>query len=232
MALPLSASKSETLRCDIHTARIAIEAGLVDWFLERLVPGHDIRVLKNFAEHTAFIDIETTGLKRRDMVTTMAVYLAGKMNLFVQGINLQEFLRLIPKIQLVVTFNGKAFDLPFLRKAFQIPMMIPHIDLRYTLKAHGYQGGQKKIERLLSIARSEETKGVVGSDAPVLWQHYRKGSRTALRELLLYNAQDVWLLVQIAMACFRFSTRSYPIKIENPRFTDPDCANSVLQFDL
>jgi uncharacterized protein YprB with RNaseH-like and TPR domain len=68
LTLPLSPGKAEALRQDIRLARIAAEVGLVDWFLERLVSGHEIRVLPHFIESTAFIDIETTGLGNNEHI--------------------------------------------------------------------------------------------------------------------------------------------------------------------
>jgi uncharacterized protein YprB with RNaseH-like and TPR domain len=232
LELPLSAKKAAELRQEIRVARIAKEVGLIDWFLERLVPGHEIRVLPDFAENTAFIDIETTGLGRQDVVTTVAIYMSHTMHLFVRDINLQELLRFIPKIKLLITFNGTKFDLPFLKKTFRLPWAIPHIDLLYALKEHGFSGGQKKIENMLSIHRRPQTKGVIGSDAPILWKHHKKGNRSALRQLLLYNAEDVWMLIKLALACFQFSTRSYPITVEKPYFHKPDITQILMKFDL
>jgi uncharacterized protein YprB with RNaseH-like and TPR domain len=232
LKLPLSQKKAEELRKEIRSARIAKEVGLVDWFLERLVLGHEIRVLPDFNENTAFIDIETTGLGRQDVVTTVAIYMAHTMHLFVRDINLQELLRFIPKIKLLITFNGTKFDLPFLRKTFRLPWAIPHIDLLYALKEHGFSGGQKKIENMLSIHRKQHIEGMTGSEAPNLWKQYKKGNGSALRQLLSYNAEDVWMLIKLALACFRFSTRSYPMAVEKPYYSEPDITQIIMQFDL
>lgn len=232
LELPLSPRKAEELRQEIRVARIAKEVGLVDWFLERLVPGHEIRVLPDFTENTAFIDIETTGLGRQDVVTTVAIYMSHTMHLFVRDINFHELLRFIPKIKLLITFNGTKFDLPFLRKTFRLPWAIAHIDLLYPLKQYGYSGGQKKVENMLSIHRRPHIKGVTGSEAPELWKQYKKGNRKALQQLLLYNAEDVWMLIKLALACFRFSTRSYPIAVEKPCYNEPNITQILMQFDL
>ena len=51
---------------------------------------------------------------------------------------------------MIVTYNGKTFDVPFIEKYFGIRMNHAHIDLRYVLKSLGYSGGLKMFEQAMS----------------------------------------------------------------------------------
>ena len=55
--------------------------------------------------------------------------------------------------RLLVTYNGKTFDAPFVRRCLGAPLDQPHIDLRYVLGSLGYRGGLKGCERQLGIPR-------------------------------------------------------------------------------
>ncbi len=230
--LPFSEKKARELKREIRHARVALAAGLADWFFQRLPWAHKVRLLSNFANSAAFLDLETTGLSRNDRITTAALYLDGKMHLFVRGINLEEILSLLPMANVIVTFNGTRFDLPFLQRMFKLSLKAAHIDLMFALKAYGYQGGQKKIEHSLSIMRPAEIGEINGSDAVRLWQEYKAGNLGCLERLLFYNALDTWNLVLLAEKCFSFSVQQYPLKMELPQFRKPEISRVIDQLVL
>jgi len=139
-----------------------------------------------------FLDIETTGLSRYDRITMIGLYDGKETKTFIRGKNLEDFPEAVAKYGMVVTFNGKCFDVPFIRG--EIPraeMNMFHVDLRYELGKLGYTGGLKRIEKTLGIERSEETRGMDGFEAVCLWKRYKMGDREALRLLLEYNREDI-----------------------------------------
>ena len=96
-------------------------------------------------------------------------------------------------------FNGSQFDVPFLRTHFpQARLDQSHIDLRCVLGSLGYKGGLKVVESQLGLHRDPAIQGVDGSEAVRLWHRYRRGDRTALERLILYNLTDVANLVELA----------------------------------
>src|SRR5437588_659336 len=78
----------------------------------------------------------------------------------------------IADAQIIVSFCGTGFDLPFLRRAFRMDFPQLHIDLCFLLKRLGYSGGLKRIEKTLGLARSEETDGMDGMEAVQYWWDY------------------------------------------------------------
>jgi len=148
-----SVRKTAGVKQQIREARAALDAGLADWFLNRLKPGFRTRVYPHFIEGVRFLDIETTGLGINAEITTVAVYDGRRLSVFVEGINLHEFPGVLKGAGLLVTFNGQRFDLPMLRKRFKIDLAIPHIDLMPVVKAHGYHGGLKACERKMGLKR-------------------------------------------------------------------------------
>jgi len=105
-------------------------------------------------------------------------------NLAAAGEKLKEF-------DIVVSFNGKQFDMPFIEQHFSYSYNVIHLDLRYMLKELGLQGGLKRIEHKLGIDRGADLAGVDGFEAVRLWHQYKRGNQHALDKLLRYNEQDI-----------------------------------------
>jgi uncharacterized protein len=115
--------------------------------------------------------------------------------LLLAGRDLEQFPELARGWSLLVTFNGSAFDVPILRRAF--PDWQPpagQIDLRHVLRRLGHAGGLKAIERRLSslhLARPAHLDGLDGGNAGWLFLRGRSGDRAALRRFAEYNLYDV-----------------------------------------
>lgn len=151
------------------------------------------RAYKDFENKCCFLDIETTGLsKDRNKITTIGIYDGKESKVFINGQNLEEFSEEIKKYSMIVTFNGRCFDLPFISAKFpDVKFDQFHIDLRFVMKDLGYTGGLKRIEHEIGIARDDEIEGVDGYEAVRLWKRYEKGDEEALKTLVKYNIADV-----------------------------------------
>ncbi len=150
------------------------------------------RAYDDFKNNCAFLDIETTGLsKYYSKITTIGIYNGNKSKIFIRGQNLEHFPEEIKKYNMLVTFNGKCFDLPFIEHSFpSINFNQFHIDLRYIMARLGYSGGLKLIETQLGIDR-KDLRDVDGREAVRLWNRYQRGDRQALELLVRYNIADV-----------------------------------------
>ena len=151
------------------------------------------RVYREFKKKTLFLDIETTGLSRYyDKITLVGTFDGKAVKVFVRDNNLDELPGYLENYEVLVTFNGKQFDVPFMLK--ELPeLRIPpiHIDLRFLLKSIGITGPLKKIERKLGLQRPEDVHDIDGRGAAVLWSMFLSGDDEAFKKLLLYNVLDV-----------------------------------------
>ncbi|MBW1781084.1 MAG: ribonuclease H-like domain-containing protein [Deltaproteobacteria bacterium] len=165
----------------------------ISFFSERLSPGEMWRLFNAFKHRAVYLDIETTGyFQGADEISVIGIYDGTDVQTFVNGINLDDFELAIAPYDLVITFNGAVFDLPFIRGWFpHISLPPAHIDLRFLLKRLGYAGGLKKIEKDLGIGRETEINGMDGYEAVRLWQAYQWGDDTALKTLIRYNRADI-----------------------------------------
>ena len=89
---------------------------------------------------------------------------------------------------LLVTFNGARFDVPFLEQSFDLSLEYPHLDLLYPCRQIGLDGGLKAIERTIGLER--DRPDVSGEDAVRLWREYERGDEGALETLVSYNRED------------------------------------------
>ena len=132
----------------------------------------------------------------------------GKLALFVNGVNLDQFPAYVAQFPLLVTFNGSQFDVPILRAHFPTARLDQaHIDLRFVLHSLGCRGGLKAVERNLGLRRASAIQDVDGFEAVRLWHRYRRGDRTALMKLALYNLTDVVNLVELVDIAVRDKAR-------------------------
>lgn len=141
---------------------------------------------------TAFLDVETTGLSRHyHDVTLVGVILGGEAHCWLAGDDPAGIQALLDRATTIVTFNGKAFDVGFLRKLdAEVRLPAHHVDLRYAVRQVGLAGGQKRIEREIGVARGD-LEGVDGGAAVSLWRRYARGDVSALGKLIAYNRADL-----------------------------------------
>jgi uncharacterized protein YprB with RNaseH-like and TPR domain len=186
------------------------------YFEDSLPSAESWRLYHDFRDRTAFVDIETTGLyPGSDAITVIGLFDGTSTRTFVRGINLEEFPAEVRKYRLLVTFNGKRFDLPFIRSVFgDFPPAQGHLDLLFPLRRLGYRGGLKSIERQLGVGREGSLKQVDGFLAVLLWREYQRGNRAALDTLIRYNLEDVVNLRYLADLVHNLGAARLPIPVE------------------
>lgn len=190
--LPLSRGRSRLLAQHLDRSRVHLEQRDPGFFADLLPSDQHWRLFPDFRDRLAYLDIETTGMGTwEDHITTIALYDGRTIRWYVQGENLEQFEEDIQTYRVIVTYNGKCFDIPFIRNTLRIRMDQAQIDLRYLLAGLGYRGGLKGCERRLGIDR-EELDDVDGFFAVLLWQEYQRNRNPkALETLLAYNILDV-----------------------------------------
>lgn len=211
----LTPSKMDTVLQWIDTSRQHLADREHAFFSDRLPAAQHWRLYPEFMDSCAFLDIETTGLDAWNaVITTIALYDGARIKYYVNGRNLDDFVRDIRAYDLIVTFNGKTFDIPFIESFFNIQMTQAHIDLRYVLGSLGYKGGLKRCEKALGIDRGE-LDGVDGYFAVLLWKDYvQTGEEKALETLLAYNIEDVVNLRFLMDTAFDMKIKALPPAFE------------------
>lgn len=164
------------------------------YFRARLPEKQMWRLLEDFRARTIYLDIETTGISLRSPVTVVGVHAGSRTHTLVKGrdLNGPNLEAVLSAADLLVTFNGKGFDMPVLRAQFPgwVPD-VPHVDLRHLLARLGHRGGLKAIERELGVERDRRVELMTGADAVYLWRLWeRQGKANALDLLVEYNTAD------------------------------------------
>jgi uncharacterized protein len=152
----------------------------------------------------AYLDIETTGLESWNYsITVIGIYFVNEcearlVQLYDDRLTKKNLLKALQGSSALYTYNGKNFDLPFIRMHLgpDLFLMHEHTDLMYDCWRHNLKGGLKAVLKRLGISR--ETDGLNGRDAVWLWEQYKyEGSKKALDLLLRYNRDDVVNLKQL-----------------------------------
>ncbi len=211
--LPLSAAKQELLIDTIDQSQKHLVAENAAYFYKSLAANQQWRMFPHFRHSIAYLDIETTGLGNPgDYITTIALYDGKTIRHYVHDDNLMDFKNDISEYQMLVTYNGKMFDLPFIRSYLNAPMEQAHIDLRFPLASLGYRGGLKACERTLGIER-EDVEDIDGYFAVLLWHDYNNnGNKKALETLLAYNIMDTVNLEMLAVLTYNKNLEGTPFE--------------------
>jgi len=165
------------------------------------------RLYEFFGDDAVFLDIEVTGVGRYDDITMIGLYDGLDTKIMIRGINLDlHALALhLKQYKLIVTFNGKVFDIPFLKKRY--PTLVPDIpviDLRHICRRIGLAGGLKTIEKQIGIKRSDIIEKFYGGDPYRLYRIWRAtGDEYYLKLLIEYNEQDVVSLKKLMDQTYR-----------------------------
>ena len=207
----LSQPKKDTIASYLYESKKNLEFGNLTYFSDLLPANQHWRLFPEFRESTVYLDIETTGLEsREDIITTIALYDGKSIAYYISGQNLDDFMDDIEKYQVIVTYNGKTFDIPFIERYFGINLNHVHIDLRYILRSLGYRGGLKSCEIQLGIDR-KDLKDIDGFFAVLLWHDYKRNeNQRALETLLAYNIQDVLSLENLMVMAYNIKIKDTP----------------------
>lgn len=187
----VSERKRDAIERFIGRAREQLADGNVAFFADRLPTSDRWRLYENCSATTCFFDIETTGLDPgRNRVTTVSFHRDGETTTLVRDRDLTRgtVRREFEAADLLVSFNGSRFDVPFLEREFDLDVGTPHLDLMYPCRRLDRTGGLKRIEREVGIDRSADD--VDGREAVRLWRRYERGDDAALERLVRYNRED------------------------------------------
>ena len=229
---PLTARRKDTLTRYIEESRGHTRNLNPGYFADLLPANLHWRLFAEFRNLVAYLDIETTGLEPwGHSITSIALYDGKSIKTYVQGQNLEDFERDVEAYKIIVTYNGKCFDVPFIQWYFRIRLDQVHIDLRYVLKSLGYSGGLKGCEAQLGIDRADLT-GVDGFFAVLLWNEYsRAGNEKALKTLLAYNIEDVVNLETLMVKAYNMKLNETPFG-HSLRLDPPARPESPFEPDL
>jgi len=189
---PLSGAKCDRVLTYIEEARSALRRDDAEFFVRQHPDSEAWRVSRTFEDDACFFDIETTGLDHdRNKVTTVSFHIDGETTTLVRGDDLttENVKAVLDDAGMLVSYNGKRFDAPFLKADLGIDVDTPHLDLMYTCQRLDLTGGLKQVERELGIGR-EGVEDVDGREAVRLWHSYEDGDTDALERLIRYNRYD------------------------------------------
>ncbi len=167
-----------------------------------------------------YLDTETTGLSGGTGTVAFLVGVAvwerdeadGTFRLIVEQFLLkklgeerpilEEIARRISQATMLVTFNGKSFDLPLLRTRFtmnrvELPKEPPHLDLVHVARrVHAPKGAAKRSLKLTGIEQwllgLERVGDIPGSEVAAAYLHWlRSGDNETMGAVVEHNRLDV-----------------------------------------
>ncbi|HEU4765192.1 MAG TPA: ribonuclease H-like domain-containing protein [Candidatus Eisenbacteria bacterium] len=166
-----------------------------------------------------YLDIETCGLSAAP-VFLVGLCMVGDRNLILRQLFardyaeeralLVELKRLAGEHDFLVTFNGKAFDVPFLRDRaihhrLEPPIAMPHLDLLWMARRRWKDllpdCKLKTIE--WRVLRRRRAGDVGGSEIPGLYHDYvKRGEAHRLLPVFHHNLLDVVAMVELTPVIF------------------------------
>ncbi len=192
-----------------------LKKGNLSNFIQNLDKSQYYRIAFSFPERVMFLDIETTGLSKvYSYITLIGWYIDGKYKHHLYGNDLNEFIEDLKNIDVIVTFNGSIFDLPFLKSQYvKLKEFLDekaHIDLRFLMKKYDFSGGQKFIENQLGFKRPKTIENSDGKEAISLWYGFLNNNNKCLEKLLYYNCYDI--LGMVFLLNYVFYNKIYGVK--------------------
>jgi len=146
----------------------------------------------------AYLDIETTSLSPHyGDLTVIGLHFENgdelrTVQLVGDEISSSRLIEMIEGVNVLYTYNGTRFDLPFIREKLGVDLTkyCMHKDLMYECWRKDLYGGLKAVEIKLGIKRGlADINGRIAADLWYRYKHY--GDERSLEILLEYNREDV-----------------------------------------
>ncbi len=194
-----------------HVGRIPVDSAYASRPELLALLALDPVLAKSDMRRALFIDTETTGLGGAGAIA----FLLGMAWFDADGrLNVEQLLLRSPAdepaqldvlservaaAELLVSYNGKAFDWPLLKTRYvmnrrEMPRELPHLDLLHIgRRLHRARLGACRLKTLESeVLGYDRGIDVEGADVPARYAHFlRTGDEQALREVVEHNAWDV-----------------------------------------
>lgn len=183
------------------------------YFYEQLPRPEIWRLVPEFVDDIAYLDIETNGLNLppHSQSTTVTFYFRGQLYQEWEPRAKELLLRKMDQEAAVFcTYYGEVFDVPFLRREFGLPLRKAQIDLCFWLKRLGFNGGLKRVEKYFEHGHQRQYRDIDGFDAVRLWRFHLEGRAGALDALLTYNAEDALVLEGLLTHAYNLEIQQRP----------------------
>lgn len=209
-------SRSRHLQSLVERSQERYECRNAAYFQTALPTRECWRLYADFRQRAAFVDIETTGLSpSQGIITLIGVLDAEGYTPYVYDENLADFREAVEQYDLIVTFNGATFDIPYIEYHFgSIFRNVAHLDLRFPLKRAGFSGGLKSIESQANLSRPSALSVLDGYDAVLLWRLWQQDVQGARDTLVRYNAEDVASLPMLAEITYNRLAERLPLQTQ------------------
>jgi hypothetical protein len=233
-ALPPAAGRR--LRAAVDEAERALAAGDVEALAARLPRAEHWRLFGRFADEALFLDIETAGAS--DHVSVIGLLDGRGPRVLLAERDLERFPEEVAGARLLVTYNGSAFDVPILRRAFRSwRPPAAHIDVCHLWRRLGARGGLKALEEACGFPRPPHLRGLAGHDAGWLWRLAEHGDLAALRRLVEYNLYDVINLPALLALAYnrlveRLAVPADPVRVCHRGDVLYDVTKTLLALDV
>lgn len=183
-----------------------------------------------------FLDTETTGLERGGATLVFLVgllyYQEGRFHVrqyFMDAVAgertmLSSLCEFLAGFDVLVTFNGKSFDLPMLASRLELQGIshvlyeMAHVDMLYPSRRLWKQRlGSCRLTALeRNILGLTRTGDVPGARIPELYNRYRRdGDSTPLLPVFYHNAQDLLTLLALTVEAARVYSDPFGGRVES-----------------
>lgn len=166
----------------------------INWFIQNWPSNETWRLYEYFKDQCCFIDIEGD-------INIIGIYDSYETKTMIKHVNFDKrtLKQELDKYKIIVSYNGGAYDLPKLKKYFNLFHDKIHIDLKTVCRRIGLTGGLKEIEKKIGIKRASH---LYGSAADCYKTFLASGNKEWLDGLVEYNEQDCVSLKPIMEMCY------------------------------
>ncbi|HYX34202.1 MAG TPA: ribonuclease H-like domain-containing protein [Oligoflexus sp.] len=176
------------------------------YYFDRALPGNERwRLVPGGFHDIAYFDIEAAngGMPPATESTAIAFLFRGELYQEYEYSRKRDLLHwIMDEAALFCTYNGAAYDVPFLSAEFGMPLDKAHIDLCPWLRRQGFKGGLKAIQKATTHLHQRSSMDLDGYDAVRLWRMHEEALPGALETLLTYNAEDVLILEPLLVEAY------------------------------
>lgn len=209
----VSAAKRAEFEAALDLSCEAWDEQNFSYFAQNLPKSDMWRMIPGREQNIAYVDIETTGLHRppEGYSTTITFLFRGEVLQEYEFAKKQQLIHyILSESEIVCTFNGASFDIPWMQREFNCVFTQPHVDLRVWMCKQGFKGGLKSIQKLMTDIPQRTGMDITGYDAVKLWKMHLQGVAGALETLLTYNAEDTLVLHPLLVKAFNKEVETHP----------------------